>query len=177
MAIESIYWREELVRINKLLQPVRQPKRWSERLVCSVERDTIIGFFIVRRLIELKKVSSKTSSHKMVVYCNSPLTKVNLVNRFSIDKNYDWEKETEKSVSVSYITNQFVHAYMSVLFRDESRNWSEFILFSDYDRNKNLWRVPIGEIIKAFEVAIDDWPVSTRLLYNDGREDYDVDTV
>jgi len=113
----------------------------------------------------------------MVVYCNSPLTKVNLVNRFSIDKNYDWEKETEKSVSVSYITNQFVHAYMSVLFRDESRNWSEFILFSDYDRNKNLWRVPIGEIIKAFEVAIDDWPVSTRLLYNDGREDYDVDTV
>ena len=54
--IESCYWKEELQRIATLIRPVANPKRWSERHHCTVERDIIIGFFIVRRLIELHKV-------------------------------------------------------------------------------------------------------------------------
>ena len=65
--IESRYWKEELARIAKTLKPFRKPLRWSERACCIVERDIMIGFFIIRRLIELHKKSSRTRDFNMKV--------------------------------------------------------------------------------------------------------------
>ena len=36
--IESCYWKEELLRIAKLIRPVLKPCRWTERSHCIVER-------------------------------------------------------------------------------------------------------------------------------------------
>ncbi len=66
--IESRYWKEELKRIAKTIATVKRPQRWSERAHCIVERDVMIGFFIVRRLIELHKVSSATRNFTMRVF-------------------------------------------------------------------------------------------------------------
>ena len=93
MAIESQYWKEELARIAKSIRPVSKPKRWSERAVCTVERDVMIGFFITRRMIELHKVSSKISQRKFEVF-SAPVTKnITKMNRYCLDENYDWNAE------------------------------------------------------------------------------------
>lgn len=93
MAIESIYWKEELHRIAKGISPVARPKRWSERLVCTVERDLIIGFFILRRLIELNKVSSRISKSKVEIHGYPTRKCINKINRYDLNKNYDWNAE------------------------------------------------------------------------------------
>ena len=84
MAIESLYWKEELARIAKTIRPVPKPKRWSERAVCTVERDVMIGFFIVRRMIELYKVSARIAKMKIDVFGTPTVKNIMLLNRFSL---------------------------------------------------------------------------------------------
>src|SRR3990172_4198339 len=43
--IESCYWKEELKRIAKSIRRTERPARWSERALCIVERDLMLGFF------------------------------------------------------------------------------------------------------------------------------------
>src|SRR5215210_1289485 len=51
------------INLGALRESNRQlmrPARWSERAHCELERDLMIGFFLLRRLIELHIVSRRT---------------------------------------------------------------------------------------------------------------------
>lgn len=175
--IESCYWKEELWRISRTLKPVRNPKRWSERAHGVVERDVTIGFFLLRRLIELHKLSSKIASRPLRIYsCKSVGKSVNLLNRWRLWDLYALEKEQLETKSPLYIANQFVHAYTSVVRRDASRNWSEVYVVSDFDRQNCVWRVPIETIRSTFEDAASDYPNSAKYVYDPKKRDYRVST-
>lgn len=176
MAIESVYWKEELTRIARSIRPVEKPKRWSERAVCVVERDVMIGCFIVRRMVELHKVSSHVKELKIDVF-NAPVVKsVNKISRFSADENYDWKSEKAVKEAVLYICNQCIHAYVSFVERGPDRNWSDILVVSDYDRNNVIWRIPFSTLIHLFETAAKDWPATYSLVYDEKLGDYRVTT-
>lgn len=177
MAIESLYWKEELARIAKTIRPVPKPKRWSERAVCTVERDVMIGFFIVRRMIELHKVSARIAKIKIDVFGTPTVKNITLLNRFSLEENYDWDAEKVENKSVAYVCNQSIHAYLSFVFRGPDRNWSDLVVVSDYDRNKTIWRIPFPTIIKLFEETSKDWPSGNRWVFDEKIGDYRVTTV
>jgi hypothetical protein len=173
--IESCYWKEELLRIAKLIQPVLKPCRWTERSHCVVERDVMIGFFIVRRLIEFKKVSAKVRDFKIEVYsCPNRGKYVTLLNRGELDKLYHVNEERKETKTPLYIANQFVHAYTSFVARDETRNWWSMYVVSDFDRNDCIWRVPIDSIRALFLSASKDYPHSVSWTYNPDKRDYDI---
>lgn len=174
MAIESLYWKEELARIAKTIRPVRRPKRWSERAVCTVERDIMIGFFIVRRMIELHKVSSRISNMQLEVFSTPVARKLTKLNRFSIEENYSWEAEKAERKTVPFICNQCIHAYVSFVARGADRNWLDLFVVSDYDRNDVIWRVPFVAIIALFEATSRDWPASVEMSYDSKLGDYRV---
>ena len=175
--IESPYWKEELARIAKTLKPIRKPPRWSERACCVVERDIMIGFFILRRLIELHKVSSQTRDFNMQVYsCASQGIEVTLMNDHRIFDNYDIENEKSEMKKPYDMSNQFIHAYTSFVFRDETRNWCEIFVVSDFDRNDRIWRVPISTIRELFKLASDDYPSQLTYEFHEKKGDYQVKT-
>lgn len=175
--IESRYWKEELARIAKSLHPVKFPARWSERAHCVVERDLMIGFFLLRRLIELHKVSSRTKNCRLSVFsCKAKGKRVTRLNGSDIPDLYDIANEIAESKGLTYISNQFVHAYTSFIFRDQTRNWSDVYLVSDFDRNNCIWRVPVVEITSAFLIAAKDYPARVSMIYNASHGDYDVAT-
>jgi len=175
--IESCYWKEELKRIAKTVSPAKKPVRWSERAHCVVERDLMLGFFIVRRLIELHKVSSATRDCNMKFFsCPTRGKHVHLRNHHRLDELYDLEKERGETKKPFYISNQFVHAYTSFVARDESRNWSDVFVVSDFDRNNCIWRIPISEILRLFFVASKDYPHSFEMRFNPKKGDYDIST-
>jgi hypothetical protein len=175
--IESRYWKEELHRIAQTLRYAQNPPRWSERAHCVLERDLMIGFFMVRRLIELRKVSSLTRNDKLSVFAYKAVGKnVTRLNGYAIWELYDMKQEVPESAKPLYIANQFVHAYTSFVARDESRNWSDVFVVSDYDRNDCIWRVPVSEIRRIFCIAADDYPHTTRMVFNEKRGDYDIET-
>jgi hypothetical protein len=175
--IESVYWKEELERIAKSIRRVPNPTRWTERGVCVVERDLMVGFFIVRRLLELNKLSSKTKGHKLKLYRHQrKSSRLTNLNHWDLDEHYDWEKEVQVLKGVKYVSNQFVHATVSFVTRDETRNWSDVLLVSDFDRNDQIWRVPISEIRDLFLLASDDYPAKISMIYNEEKGDYDIST-
>ena len=176
MAIESLYWKEELARIARTIRPVPKPRRWSERAVCTVERDVMIGFFVVRRMIELQKVSSRVASMQVDVFSAPVAKKVTLLNRFAIEENYDWNAEQALKRPVLYVANQFIHAYVSFVSRGPDRNWSDFWVVSDYDRTNVIWRVEFKTIIALFESTAGDWSAELRMIYDDRLEDYKMTT-
>jgi hypothetical protein len=176
MAIESLYWKEELARIAKCISPVAKPKRWSERAVCTIERDAMIGCFIVRRLVELHKVSSRVAKLQLDVFSAPVVKDVNKMSRFSIEENYDWIGEKACRKSVLYICNQCIHAYVSFVDRAPDRNWANLLVVSDYDRNNVIWRIPFSTLIKLFETAAKDWPATYSLVYDEKLGDYRVST-
>lgn len=176
MAIESLYWKEELARIAKSIRPVSKPKRWSERAVCTVERDIMIGFFIVRRMIELHKVSSRVSKMELKVFSSPVVREITNLNLFSIDKNYNWNVEKTQSKPVLYICNQCIHSCISFVERNPDRNWSDFLVVSDFVRGKVIWRIPITTIILLFDIVSKDWPTSYCMIYDEKLGDYKVTT-
>jgi hypothetical protein len=176
MAIESLYWKEELARIAKSIRPVTKPKRWSERAVCVVERDVMIGCFIVRRMIELHKTSSRVTELKLDVFSTPVVKPVTKMSRFSIEENYDWKAEKEVKKAVLYVCNQCMHAYVSFVDRASDRNWSNLLVVSDYDRNNVIWRIPFSTLIQLFETVAKDWPASYSMVYDDKLGDYRVTT-
>jgi hypothetical protein len=176
MAVESLYWKEELARIAKTIRPVLKPKRWSERAVCTVERDVMIGFFIVRRLIELQKVSPLIVDKKLDVF-SAPATKdITKINWHCLEENYDWKAEKADQKSVSFLSNQCIHAYLSFVLRGKDRNWSDIVVVSDYERNKTVWRIPFPAIVELFEETSNDWPRTHQMTFNPKRRDYDIAT-
>lgn len=175
--IESFYWKEELVRISRTIHPKKRPVRWSERAHCVVERDLMLGFFMVRRLIELHKVSSATRDLQLHVFsCPSLGRPIHRMNGPQIDEVYDLATERPETRKPASIANQFIHAVTSYVVRDESRNWSHIYVVSDFDRNDLLWRVPISEVRRLFLTAAQDEVTSMRMAYNAKTGDYDVTT-
>ena len=81
--IESRFWKERLRRIAWQIRRVSKPPRWTERAHCTVEMDLMIGFFMVRRLIELHKVSSRVRDFAMGIY-SSPNAGVDVTSLFSV---------------------------------------------------------------------------------------------
>ena len=176
MAIESLYWKEELSRIAKIVRPVCKPKRWSERAVCTVERDVMIGFFIVRRMVELHKVSSRIAKAQLDVFSAPTIKAVNEMNRFSVEENYNWDAERAEQKSVLYVCNQCIHAYLSLVCRSTDRNWSDLLVASDYERSNVIWRIPFSTIIALFEAASTDRPMMVQAVYNPKIGDFTITT-
>jgi hypothetical protein len=87
------YWKEGVDPNRQTLQRVQNAGRWSERAHCVVERDLMIGFFMVRRLVELHKVSSKTKKYLITVFSCRPRGRHRLrTDGHDIWEQYDLEK-------------------------------------------------------------------------------------
>jgi hypothetical protein len=66
----------------------------------------MIGFFIVRRLIELTKVSQKVRDFRMDVYSAPNRGKrVTLLNRGDVDELYDIANERKETKKPLYLSN------------------------------------------------------------------------
>jgi len=101
---------------------------------------------------------------------------VTWLNKDWINDTIDIENEKAEIKKPKYISNQFIHACTSYVFSDETRNWSDVYVVSDFDRNDCIWRIPIPIIRKLFELASDDYPSKIRALFDPCKGDYVITT-
>jgi len=136
----------------------------------------MIGFFMIRKLIETHKLGSKTKDIKLQVYSHS-CTKSDPTwfDNFHFEEAYDMDNEHQEMKKPMYIANQFIHSVTSCLVRGDDRIWEDVFVMSDYDRKDCIWRVPISEIRRLFMVAQGDHP-KFSMRYNYQKKDYDVFT-
>ena len=97
-------------------------------------------------------------------------------NNHRIFDHYDIENEKSETKKLFDMSNQFIHAYTSFVFRDEARNWSDIYVVSDFDRNDYIWHVPIQVIRKLFKLASDDYPSRLMCEFDEKTRDYEIAT-
>lgn len=165
--IESRYWKEDLLAHAKRLRPLKNPRGWSERGVANFEKELMISFFMVRTLLERGKLSTKVESHgvnvKKYPWNGKRLT---ILNFADVDELYDFQQDTNASVSIGFISNQFIHARAIFASRDETKNWSHVLLCSDYERKKAIYLVPVTEIQRIFHLVAEDDTSWMQLVYD-----------
>ena len=175
--IESYYWKEDLLNHAKRLKPVKDPSRWSERLVVNLEKEIIISFFCVRKLFETHRVSNKSREYKAQVFSYAPSGKrITRLNQNSIDEIYDLENERKVKKKIIFLANQLIHSCTIFAYRKDDRNWGGVYACSDFERNKTIYRIPIDEIISIFKLVGNDYPSSFSMKWNEKIGDYDIQT-
>ncbi len=102
--------------------------------------------------------------------------KITQLNGHWIPDGYDLDNEKAEIKKPTYISNQFIHAYTSFVLQDETHNWSDVYVISDFDRNDCIWRVPIPVIRELFELASDDYPSTLIYIFDPSKDDYKVIT-
>jgi hypothetical protein len=171
--IDSNYWKEDLLAHARRLKPIKNPKRWSERAVVTFEKELMLSFFMVRALLERGKLSTRVQRHRFSVtkypWNGRPIT---ILNFADVDQLYDFDRAKEERVSIKFIANQFVHARAIYATRDDSKNWSDVLLCSDFERKNAIYLVSVREIQRIFHLVAHDDITWMRLLYDPEARDY-----
>lgn len=151
----------------------KKPKPLTQRRCEIVERDVILSFFVIRRLVELSRVSSLTSDFQFDVFsCPFNGRKMSPIDRHGIEKSYDLAIEVGVSKKMLYIANQFIHSSLFLITTDQTRNWHSFYVVSDYDKKQCIWRIPVQQVAEAFKIAAEDYLNSFSYRYDKKSDDY-----
>lgn len=145
----------------------------------NFEKQLIISFFMIRKLLETYRVSQKSRRHKAKVFCFKPSgKKITKLNHYSIDKIYDLKREFKIKKGIVFIANQLIHSCTIFAYRNDpiDRNWGGVFACSDWERNKAIYRIPISEIIKIFQLVGNDYLTEIRMTYDEKIDDYEIET-
>jgi hypothetical protein len=174
--MESRYWKEFLASTAKELAWRKTPKRLTERRLEIMERDVILSFFIIRRLIELHRVSEKTIDFKFEIFsCPYNGRLLSPINRHWFEKSYDLENEKTQHKKTIYIANQFIHSSLFLMLCDETRNWDSFYVVSDYDKKNCIWRIPAKQVYDCLKIVSEDYLGLFSYKYDEAKDDYIVE--
>lgn len=171
--MESQYWKEFLASTAEELSWEKTPKRLTERRLEIMERDVILCFFIIRRLIELHRVSRKTIDFEFEIYsCSYNGRRLSPISRHWFEKSYDLENEKTLHKKTIYIANQFIHSFLFLMIYDETRNCDSFYVVSDYDKKNCIWRIPARQVYDCFKTASEDYLGGFSYKYDEAKDDY-----
>jgi hypothetical protein len=175
MIWESAYWKEELFRNANRLKKRTIQRRWLERSHAGLEKDVMIGFYSIRKLIESHMISDELRD-RPVPLRGYPWTGRDVTYMIwdKIDRKYDLESPVSLQQSIAWIANKLVHSYVFMAKRNEGGGLESIMFNSDYTRRKNLYEIGIDQLIAIFEEVGANDPASISYAFNDKIGDYDI---
>jgi len=166
MILESGIWKNEL---NKDLQTVKKrlqkarisgEQKHYELATVSVEKFTFTSAFIIRKLIESKKLSDEFESMAIQVLSfqrNIIEQAITLFNRHRIDRFYNLENANKSTLSVVNICNAFIHSFVFEIAISDDKDSVDGIFFSsDKTKDTAVFFIQLENYFKVIETAIKD---------------------
>lgn len=175
MIWDSAYWKEELFRNANRLKRRQTQRKWVERSHAGLEKDVMIGFYSIRKLIEAHKISDELRD-RPVPLRGYPWSgrDVTYINWDMIDRNYDLESPVSLQQSLAWIANKLVHSFVFMAMCNEGGGLVSILFNSDHTRKKYLFEISIDQLIVLFEEVGTNDPASISAVFNDKSGDYDV---
>lgn len=136
----------------------------------KVEKFFFTSFFIIRKLLEAKKLSNSICQFNL--HC-SAYPKIPRPPRLldyyghacDIDKNYDINNPTNVTLSIRNLCNIFVHSYIfSPCIQDGSFNC--ILINSTKTKNKYCYLINIDILFRLIQSIIDDDVVESSIIYD-----------
>ncbi len=175
MIWESSYWKEELFRYARRIKRRQTLKKWTERTTAGLEKDLMVGFYSIRKLIEAHKVSDEIRDRDLRLegypWTESPVT---FMNWHKIDQKYNLQRPITLRKSVISIANQLIHSFVFMPCFDEAGRLVSLLFNSDRTRRQHLYSVAIDDVVALFEEVAGNDPASMHCQFNEDSGDYSV---
>lgn len=160
MIWESCYWKEPLLKTASWLSRFRMHDGTRESTLVKIEKELMIGFYTIRKLIEAYKVSDSIASSHYQISWFPNREPIRYLNWYRIDVLYDLTQETKESRDLRFLCNRFIHSYVFII------DSSGIFVASDKDRNQRLYYVSMDTIIKIFRLVGRDYPAYGSYEYD-----------
>ncbi len=175
MIWNSAYWKEELFRHANRIRHHQTLKKWAERSSAGLEKDLMIGFYSVRKLIDAHMVSDEIRDRPLCLkaypWTGRPVT---YLNWEKIDQKYDLEHPVQVTKPLIWVANQMIHSFAFIPGFDGGGMLVSILFNSDRTRRKHLYSISVDEIISLFEQVWANDPASLQCQFNVETGDYDV---
>jgi hypothetical protein len=175
MIWESAYWKEELLKSARILKKKRHQKVWQESSMARIEKTVMIGFYVVRKLMEARKLSDAVIHQKIPVKSHPHRGKpVTLTNWDHIDRHYDFNSSHQTQRTLAWLSNQMIHSYVFIVSVDDEGGMDGIFFSSDKERNKAVHYLSVDRIVEIFETIGRNYPWRAQYRFNPETQDYDV---
>ena len=180
MISESYYWKQELISSAHYLDSrIYTKRKWTDAQYCKVEKATMIGFYIIRKLKEASKLTNKISSTNIRAYkYKSTNTGLCLHNSHKWPNYYDLSKKIDCKLDLSFLINQFIHSFIFYPVITEcplcKYHFTSLLFNSESEKDKFLYELDIQQIIELFNKIGNSNITYIRWLWNPKKKKYDI---
>lgn len=133
----------------------------------------MVGFYVIRKLVEAKKISDGLVSKQIHAKEFAPTGRaVTLLNWHHIDRLYRLDAPKKSQIDLMALCHQFVHSYIFMLSFDGKNRLNGVFLTSDRKRTSCLYYVEIQSIINLFEQVGRNYPFRQTTTWDSKKGDY-----
>jgi hypothetical protein len=156
---DSRPWKADLWRIADRLTARTVQVRWTELSYINLEKDVFLGFFIIRKLLEARKLSVQVESTPVRVMAqpwkgNHRITHLNW-DRFDSDA-YDWSAAANETLPLLDLCNLFVHSCIYVPLMSDDRQLEGLFVSSDRSRHQKLFYIDAIQTVALLRAVAND---------------------
>lgn len=176
MVYESYPWKQDLLRRKRLFlkyNTVEQFEKNEDATYTALEKAVFYSAFIIRKLIDCRgKLSDDADKCALPVEKYAPKKEVNELHRWPDEDTHDWDHPNRVTALGKNVCNWLIHSYTFFFNFNEEGTVEGFYVTSDYDRNKSLYYVSIGEWLEYMTFIANDYVVALDSHYDQGARDY-----
>lgn len=171
---DSRPWKADLWRIAHRLAGRTEQVRWTEQSFVNLEKDLFLAFFIIRKLMDARKLSVEVESIRVsaTVYPWKDGKPINFLNWDHFDDAYEWSKPAEETLSLRGLCNLFVHSYVYSPLMSDDRQLEAVLVSSDHSRHESLFNINVIQIVEVIQAVAGDDPVLLEATLYGATGDY-----
>ena len=155
MIFECQYWRKELRRLAGDLRKRKDQRRWSGRSEARVEQQIMVGFYMVRKLIEANVLRDELQASSFGIKSFAFKAKnISYIIWPDVAEKYDLPKPKDESVNLKDVANQVIHSYVfTPSFRTNGGLTGVFVSSDDRRKDVRVVWLPVELIAHMFELT------------------------
>jgi hypothetical protein len=179
MILDSYVWKSELKKDLQIVKKHLQKSKFSdespknELAAISIEKFTFTSAFIIRKLVESKKLSDEYESTPVQVQSFQRINQENaihLFNRHRIDEFYDLDNPSKISLSVVNICNTFIHSFVfEIALNDDKDSFGGIFFNSDKTKDTAVFFIQLENYFKVIESVNKDDIIEMHVQLKEGK--------
>ena len=154
MITESWPWRRSLGKTAARIRQVTEMRSYRSDTLDLLERELMVGFFSIRKLIDTRSKIPKSISEQIVRLGRAPCVKpIGAYERFEFYEHYDLCNTYSVKKNLGYVSNQIIHSLVFSFGFSESGRLEDIFFVSDKDRLKFCNFIALNDVASLFELV------------------------
>lgn len=176
MIYESYPWKQDLYQRKRQIIKNNTAENFSkneDKAYTNIEKAIFYSAFIIRKLIDCGgKMSDAADKYSFEVHAIKPHKQITRMSCTPNEDSHDWENERNVTVQGKFICNSLIHSFVFSVLINEEGTVDSFLVSSDFDKNKVLYRVDLSEWIKYIDFIASDSVVRLESHYDEKSNDW-----